>query len=156
MSMSRIVAGLLAGSVLMPGATAVAQQTNCGQAVYQLQQYAMQVNAIVQAEYNQAIPMRCGYDQQCQYNNLSYLNAWYQQQASYINNWYAQINMACTQAQAPTPPPAPAQTQQQQQQQPNMTAPPPRIENRRIETLQVDREDRTVRIQIPSTPQGYR
>ena len=153
MSKSRIVAALVAGSALVPAAAAVAQQTNCGQAVFQLQQYAMQVNAIVQAEYNQAIPMRCGYDQQCQYTNLSYLNAWYQQQANYINNWYAQINMACTQAQAPTPPPAPVQAQQQQ---PNMTAPPPRIENRRIETLQVDREDKTVRIQIPSTPQGYR
>lgn len=153
MSKSRIVALLWAGIAIGGTAPAVAQQTGCGQAVWQLQQYAMQVNAIVQAEYNQAIPMRCGYDQQCQYMNLSYLNAWYQQQAAYINNWYAQINMACTQAQAPTPPPAPVQTQQQQ---PNVTAPPPRIESRRIETLQVDREDRTVRIQIPSTPQGYR
>lgn len=147
----RILAMLLL--VAAPTASAVAQQTNCGQAVWQLQQYAMQVNAIMQAEYNQAIPMRCGYDQQCQYNNLSYLNAWYQEQAAYINNWYAQINMACTQAQAPAPPPAPVQAQQQP---PNMAAPPPPIESRRIETLQVDREDRTVRIQIPSTPQGYR
>lgn len=142
--MRRSVGPILALAIAAATSPALAQ-TNCGQAVTQLQSYAQQVNAVAQQAYYQGIPMQCGWNQQCQYMMLSELNAWYEQQAQLVNSWYMQIQQQCNRQQAPPPVRSRARRNA-----------PPEMDENRLSELEVDKEDRTVRIRIPSTPQGYR
>jgi hypothetical protein len=66
------------------------------------------------------------------------LNYWYGQQANLVNNYYMQLASQCSSgAAAPVP------------QTPGDRITPGDV------TLNVDDKDRTVRIKIPSTPQGF-
>jgi hypothetical protein len=124
---------------------AFAQSSTCNGAIGQLQSYVTQVNSFANAEYYQNIPMRCGPDPSCAQWWLGQLNGWYMQQTALVNNWYAQISQQCTQQSAPSPIPTTGPTD----------GGPGEIDESAIEDLEVDDEDRTVRIRIPATPKGY-
>lgn len=126
--------------------TSHAQDVSCGLAVSQLQQYVAQVNSFANGEFYQGIPMRCGPDPMCAQWWLGQLNAWYMQQTSLVNGWYSRISQQCSQQPAPSRVPSRRQTDSQ----------PGELDEGAIEDLEVDDEDRTVRIRIPSTPSGYR
>jgi hypothetical protein len=75
------------------------------------------------------------------------LNAWYLQQAGLVNQWYGQLSAQCTnEGGRGTRIPA---------RRPTMDD-PGGLKDDAIEDLRVDDEDKTVRIRIPSTPQGFR
>ena len=117
----------------------------CGDALRQLQAYAVQVNAITYAEYNQNIPIRCAFNPYCLQLGLAQLSAWYMQQSSLVNNWYMQV---VAQYEGSTPPAVPIQQQTQES--------PGRINVDAIKEITVDDEDKTARIKIPDTPQGFK
>ncbi|WP_420154851.1 hypothetical protein [Siphonobacter sp.] len=86
----------------------LAQNVGCGQAVAQLQNYAIQVNQIYHNEYWQVIPsIRCPavnqfnqpyhpqLVQNCRMQMVNNLNQWYGQQCLYVNNLYSQIVKGC-------------------------------------------------------------
>jgi len=124
-----------------PG-VAVAQNILCGSAVYQLQSYVANVNQIANYEYNQGIIMRCGPNIACQQTLLYQLNSWYQQQYNLANSWYATINNECSSSSSSSTLGGNVGNQQN----------PPQIQTSRIENIDVDDEDQTVRIRIPSSP----
>jgi hypothetical protein len=70
------------------------------------------------------------------------------QQSSLVNAWYGQLVQACSsdpgggRARIPGRPPA--------------GDGPGQIDEDTIEDIEVDREDKTVRIRIPSNPKGFR
>jgi hypothetical protein len=120
-------------------APASAQMNTCGMALQQLQMYVVQVNQTAQFEYQQGIPMRCGGNPMCGQAMFQQLNFWYAQQANMVNNYYMQIASQCSsRGQVPMP-----------------RQPDNRMTERDVTTLDVDDKDRTVRIRIPSTPQGF-
>ncbi|HEX6996441.1 MAG TPA: hypothetical protein VF339_20085 [Gammaproteobacteria bacterium] len=127
-------------------ATHASAQSTCGQAVWQLQQYAINVNGIASAEYYQGIPARCAGNPICMQAWLGQLNAWYVQQTALVNNWYAQLVLQCTQ-QGPG--------NRRLGRRPGGDR-PGEIDITPIEDLEIDDEDRAVRIRIPSTPNGFR
>ena len=131
--------------VLVP--PAVAQTTTCGNAVSRLQHYVAGVNSFANMEYYQNIPMRCGGNWGCQQMWLQQLNGWYMQQSNLVNGWYSQILTGCN-----------AQGGSGNQGVGGRTGgnKPPIIEESDVETIDIDEEDKTVRIRIPSTPSGYR
>lgn len=145
-------------------------QSNCGQAVDQLQNYAANVNRIYQEEYWQTIPnVRCPafvtnqwgqpiavnpqVVQNCRWQMLYGLNQWYGQQCNLVNNWYIQIMRGCA-------------TNQQQPQKINRKPAPKPItnddESEQINTDQIEDltagidEDKSSPIRIPKTPAGYK
>jgi hypothetical protein len=142
--MQRRIALIAGVALLATSGHASAQTMNCGQAVTQLQSYAQQVNVVANQVYYQVIPMQCGYHQQCQIMMLGQLSAWYQEQAQLVTQWYIQINQQCNQRQGPA-----LQNRAGREGAPE-------LDRGRIADLQVDNEDRTVRIRIPDTPRGYR
>ena len=129
---------------------AEAQDVRCPVAVAQLRAYAVNVNTMANYEANQGVAMRCGFNQWCQQQWLYQVNLWYAQQASLVNGWYGQIVQACSAGSVdtaeggrrPRRPPAGERTG--------------RIDEEEIENIDVDRKDQTVRIRIPSNPQGFR
>lgn len=125
---------------------AFAQTNTCGAAVMQLQNYAVQINTFANSEYYQGIPLRCGWAPACMQWWLGQLNSWYMQQDALVTAWYNQITMQCTQQRMPG-------TLRNRRQTDNE---PGQLDQRKIEDLNVDDEDKTVRIRIPSTPKGYR
>jgi hypothetical protein len=136
---------ILLGIVLYCGLTvsASAQMNTCGMALQQLQMYVGRVNQTAQYEYYQGIPMRCRGNPMCGQAMLQQLNFWYAQQSNMVNNYYMQISAQCSSG-----PPTPLE------RRPDDTG-SPRISERDVKTVQIDDEDRTVRIKIPSTPQGF-
>jgi hypothetical protein len=77
---------------------------------------------------------------------LIQLNQWYAQQSQQVNMWYAQLNQQCARGRGPSQIPGRPPTQND----------PGEINEDAIQDLQIDDEDKTVRIRIPSNPQGYR
>lgn len=130
--------------LILNSQVALAQNT-CGTAVWQLQNYVAQVNAAANAEYYQGIPFRCGGNPICMQSLLGQLNAWYMQQSMQVNSWYGQITMQCTGG----------GTQNIPSRRPSEEA-PGELDEGAIEDLEIDDEDKSVRIRIPSTPRGYR
>lgn len=135
---------VLIGCTAFFPAVASAQDT-CGNAVYQLQSYAQQVNYMANTEY-QGIVWRCGGNPTCMNMSLPPLNAWYLQQSSFVQSTYNQIVMQCAGGQGGSRIPIQRPTAQR----------PGKIDDNVIEDLTVDNEDKSVRIIIPSTPQGFR
>jgi len=120
-----------------------AQQT-CGDAVSRLQNYVASVNQFANAEYFQGIPMRCGGNPQCQQMWLQQLNGWYMSQSNMVNQWYMQIQMNCTSTGSTT----------KISKTKNNGA--PELDEDEVASLEVDDEDRTVKIKIPKDAVGYR
>ena len=128
---------------------AMGQSPTCGAALSQLQNYVTQVNAFANVEYFRNIPARCGPNAYCQQTWLNRLNVWYQQQTALVNGWYQQIGLQCSPGSGPQPP-------TRVRSAPPSGEEPGRIDESSITDLQVDDEDKTVRIQIPDNPHGYR
>ena len=121
-------------------------QMTCGNAQYQLQQYAAQVNQVANLEYYQGIGQRCYGNQYCMNTLLGQLNAWYQQQASLVNQWYYKISVDCS-GQRPDRDSLPGR---------GAKAGSAEIDEDAIDELEVDREDDTVAIVIPDNPRGFK
>ena len=122
------------------------QEISCGMAQQQLQGYVGQVNQVANWEYTQGIPMRCGYNGQCAQWWLFQLNMWYGQQAQLVNGWYQQISTQCA---GESHPGEIAQTDD------DLDGGEP-IDEGAIEDMEIDDEDQTVRIRIPSNPKGFK
>jgi hypothetical protein len=127
------------------GSAANAQNMSCGNALFQLQQYVARVNQVASWEFYQGIPQRCGFNGFCAQGLMQQLNYWYAQETSRVNQWYYQIAQTCSQGAAPVDLSLGGDQDE-----------PPQIDEDEIEDLEVDDEDRTVRIRIPSTPSGFR
>lgn len=121
--------------------SASAQDPSCATAVWQLQNYANQVNAFANNEYYQGIPLRCQGNPICMNQWLGNLNQWYQMQSNQVSLWYSQIVRQCTTTQR-TPLPTPGDPRNP-------------IDTDEIENIELADEDQTVRIKIPTTPKGY-
>lgn len=134
---------VLVGSAMLSSNTAVAQTDTCSGALWQLQQYVSQVNYQAQMEYSQGIPMKCGGNPYCAQSLLQQLNYWYQQQSALVNRYYYSIAQQCSSEQDMSAPLDDA----------NIDSP---MDESDIADLQVDDEDRTVKIRIPDNPQGFR
>jgi len=131
--------------LLVTTSSAAAQQMTCGDAAMRLQQYVVQVNNFANSEYYQGIPYRCQGNPNCAGWWLNQLNAWYMQQAAMVNQWYSQISATCS-AQADPPVEDPVRVSRSSTQEPGELE---------VEDIEVDEEDKTVRIRIPANPQGY-
>jgi hypothetical protein len=137
------IPGMAACLWLAAGPFLLAQnEVACGLAVSQLQEYIRQVNTIAQFEYYQGIPARCGYNAYCGQALTQQLTAWYGQQSSLVNQWYATIARQCSVQSDTRPRPRKRQTE--------VTS---KLED--ADDLEVDDEERTVRIRIPSKPSGF-
>lgn len=73
------------------------------------------------------------------------LTAWHRQQSLQVNRWYVQIARECSSGRAPPRPASPS----------GSSGPPSDIDEGTIDDLEIDEEDKTVAIKIPSTPEGY-
>lgn len=140
---TRLAGASLAATLLLAGG-AVAQ-VPCGTAVSQLQYYVAQVNQAAVFEYYQGIPARCFGNAYCAQSQLFQLDAWYRQQSLLVNDWYGRITAACTAEGV-------AQRLPTRRDQSSNRR---RMDETAIEDLEVDDEDRTVRIRIPDTADGY-
>jgi hypothetical protein len=118
-------------------------QTTCGQAITQLQGYIASVNQFANNEYFQGIPMRCGHNPGCQQWWLQQLNGWYMNQSGMVNNWYMQIQARCS-------------SEQGKEVGQTSDGGAPSLDEEEVANLEVDDEDRTVRIKIPSDAVGYK
>ncbi len=125
---------------------ALSQGLTCGTAVEQPQQYVAGVNQMANQEYFNGIPYKCGWNQQCRYLLLQQLNGWYLQQSNMVNGWYQQIVANCSS----NPESAPRRVKRKQ---PQNSA--PELDEDDVASIDVDKEDKTVRIRIPSTPSGF-
>jgi len=121
----------------------------CGDAVSQLQNYVGQVNAFANNEYYRGIPFRCGGNPLCMQTWLGYLNQWYAQQSAVVNGWYSTLVRQCT---APTTPPRKKSVRLQRSSETEVGG----LDEDAVEDLKVDDEDKTVRIKIPDSPNGFR
>lgn len=123
---------------------ASAQMNTCGAAVGQLQDYVARVNQVTQFEMQGGIARRCGGNPYCMQGLYQQLQMWYAQQSNLVNNYYMQISQQCS-------------------QQPSRPLPrrhgrddgPSTIDEDDVSQLDVDDEDKTVKIRIPKTPQGF-
>jgi hypothetical protein len=134
---------------LAANAYAQVPSTTCGDAVAQLQNYVVQVNAFATSEYYQGIPLRCGGNPFCMQTWLGYLNQWYAQQSVAVNGWYSTLVRQCT---SPKAPPRKKSVRLQRSSESEAGG----LDEDAIEDLTVDDEDKTVRIKIPDTPNGFR
>lgn len=137
-------ASVVASGLLVQSANA---QNTCGQAVAQLQQYVAGVNQFAYVEYYQNIPARCGGNPMCMQMWLQQLNGWYVNQAGMVNGWYAQIQANCSSSSS-------GRTRIGGRRGGQEAA--PELDEDDVASLDVDDEDKTVRIRIPSNPSGYR
>lgn len=141
--MHRVMMAAAAGTLVSAG---LAAQVSCGMAVGQLQQYVIQVNQAATFEYYQGIPARCMGNPYCAQAQLYQLDAWYRQQSVLVNQWYGRITAACTaEGVAQRLPTRRGESGGRRE-----------MDEEAIEDLAVDDEDRTVRIRIPDTADGYR
>ncbi|UYN93753.1 MAG: hypothetical protein KIT25_17070 [Enhydrobacter sp.] len=118
----------------------------CDQAHRQVAVYMARVKAFADAEAYRNIPMRCGPDWRCGNWWIGRLNFWYGQQVQRARALHAEIERQCN-AIVLQPAPAPAPVPQplpQRQPLPRPSDPPPAAPGR------------TVAIEIPTTPEGYR
>ncbi|MDB5873779.1 MAG: hypothetical protein JWQ07_3221 [Ramlibacter sp.] len=145
---SRVGAMFAFLAMLFTASPAISQSLTCGTAVSRLQQYVAGVNQFANGEYYQAIPARCGGNQQCMYWWLQQLNGWYMQQSNAVNGWYQQIQAGCSNDSSGKKP------KRITKKQPRDAA--PELDEEDVASLEVDDEDKTVRIRIPSNPSGYR
>jgi hypothetical protein len=83
------------------------------------------------------------------YRRIANTLDWYMQQTALVNGWYQRIGQQCSQTARQQQPP-PIQSKNQTQNEPG------KIDESSVENLDVDDEDKTVAIHIPSTPKGYR
>jgi hypothetical protein len=127
-----------------PAGTFAQNYMTCGIAVAQLQQYVAQVNQVANYQY-QAIQFNCGFNTFCSQAYLSQLNFWYAQQSSLVNGWYSQIVFECSGNRSP------GELRSRRARRDDA----PRIDERQIDELTVDDEDKTVRIRIPDSPRGF-
>lgn len=139
MHSQRLVLTLLAAALISAAKASAQAPISCESAVSQLQAYAQQVNAIAQVEYYQGIPARCGMNAYCAQALLTQLTAWFGQQSTQINNWYTTIQRVCS--------------ERRTARRPKQTDPTEAID---VDDLDVEQDDRQVRIRIPSNPSGYR
>ena len=123
-----------------------AQSLTCSNAIAQLQSYAAQVNQVANFEFYQGIQMRCGWNQMCRQMAAQQVNMWYMQEATRVNGWHSQIVQAC----------AAAGGRERRPGRPPAGGSPGQIDESAIEDIKVDDEDKTVRIRIPSNPQGFK
>ena len=134
--------------VLISGSSynvSAADTMQCGSAASQLQQYVNQVNYVANFEYYQGIPNSCMWAQPCMYQKLGMLNAWYMQQTHLVNGWYRQIVTACTDSGS-----------QDLDSDDQTDTRPGKIDEEQIKDLEIDDEDKSVRIKIPSNPKGFK
>lgn len=134
---------LIASLVAFTGG--VQAQVSCGLAFSMLRNFAGNVNAIANAEYRWNIPARCHGYLPCMNAWLPKLNAWHARQMSLVRQWHVELVRQCAaspapQPQPPEPPRAPAP---RPTPQPELERTPPK-------------QDRLVRIDIPTTPEGFR
>lgn len=123
--------------------------TTCGLAVAQLQGYVGQVNAFANGEFYQGIPYRCQGNPTCLNWWVTQLNGWYSEQARMVNGWYSQLSRECTERR-------PGTTRKQVRVRRPTPEDPGELDEEVIDDLEVDDEDRTVRIRIPESPRGFR
>ncbi len=134
--------------------SAIAQGSmTCGVAVSQLQTYVAQVNAFANNEYLYGIPGRCGLNGYCRQGWLQQLNAWYVQQAALVNGWYGQIVAECS---AKGSSGSRAGSGRRVRSKAATDDDPGELDEEAVKSIDVDDEDKTVRIKIPSTPAGYK
>lgn len=134
-------------TIIVTSTNAKAQAT-CGDAVARLQHYIGGVNTFAHTEYHQGIPLRCGGNPVCMQAGLQQLNAWYFSQSTMVNNWYSQIVANCSTSTA-SPDRLTVPSRQVRRDA------PPELDEDEISSIDVDDEDKTVRIRIPSNPMGY-
>jgi hypothetical protein len=137
---------MLCGTVV--SSTAFSQGMTCGDAISQLQNYVNQVNGFANQEYYQNIPARCGMNMSCGQWWVGQLNNWYMQQTALVNGWYQYIGQHCAKASTQHTPSLRSRNQ--------TSSAPGQIDESSVEDIDVDDEDKTVAIHIPSTPKGYR
>jgi hypothetical protein len=137
----------LVSMILLLLTSEAALSNTCGIAVSQLQNYVYQVNSAANTAYYNYIPMQCGYNPMCQQTLLNQLNNWYMQQTYQVNAWYSQILQQCNQ-QPPQIGKIPNTGQSDSR--------PGKIDEDTVKDIKVDDEDKTVRIRIPSTPEGFK
>lgn len=125
--------------------TVQSQVASCGQALQQLQHYALRVNQIASFEHQTGIPMRCSMHTGCVLQGYQQLNAWYVYQSGLVNGWYAQLAAQCSRS-------ASRPTVRHKRVTPDSAG---GLDTEPIEQLTVDDEDRSVAIRIPSTPRGF-
>jgi hypothetical protein len=148
-ALARAGAALVVLAVLVTAGPATAQNLTCGSAVSRLQEYVAGVNSFANTEYYQAIPARCGGNQQCMYWWLQQLNGWYMQQSNMVNGWYQQIQTGCSSDSSTRSRPKRITKKQSRDAAPE-------LDEDDVASLDVDDEDKTVRIRIPSNPSGYK
>ena len=132
-----------AAIMLLISSTAIAQVNTCGNALMELRTFVSQVNGVATSELNRGIPLRCQGNQHCSQILLQQFNSWYGQQANLANTYHMQISLQCSSLGArPLP-----------RRRTDVGA--PRLNERDVAELRVDDKDRSVRILIPSNPQGF-
>jgi hypothetical protein len=129
--------------MLLTSSTAIAQVNTCGNALMELQAFVSQVNGVATSKLNLGIPLRCQGNQHCSQILLQQLDFWYGQQTSLADTYYMQIALQCSSQGARPLPRRPAETGV------------PGLNEKDVAELRMADEDRTVRIRIPSNPQGF-
>lgn len=127
---------LVIGFSLVGCATALpaSAEVPCEHAHRQVHAYMSRMKAFADAEAYRNIPLRCGPDWHCGNWWIGRLNFWYGQQVARARAMHAHIEQQCALASSrPLP-----------TEQPRRPEPPPTAAGR------------TVAIEIPTTPEGYR
>ncbi|MES2325489.1 MAG: hypothetical protein V4633_24835 [Pseudomonadota bacterium] len=137
---------ITAGIVFGAASVNASAQSTCGAAVAQLQQYVASVNHFANKEYYQDIPGRCGGNPMCMQSWLQQLNGWYMSQSAMVNGWYGQILANCSSKRQGRPIGGNG----------GGNDAPPELDEDDVADIDVDDEDKTVRIRIPDTAMGYR
>ena len=109
----------------------------------ELQAFVSQVNGMATSELNLGIPMRCQGNQHCSQILLQQLDSWYGQQTSLADTYYMQISLQCSSQGARPLPRRQAETGV------------PSLNEKDVGELRMADEARTVRIRVPSNPQGF-
>lgn len=117
-------------------------QIPCHQAHQRVNAYYWRVKAFADGEAYHNIPMRCGPDIRCGNWWIAQLNAWLAHQVRLMNTWHAEIQRQCRRP-IPSSPPSRPQSPWPPEQAPQSAERP------------ASRPERTVTIEIPTTPQGY-
>jgi hypothetical protein len=133
------------GAVIMflTSSAALAQVNTCGNALMELQAFVSQVNGMATSELKLGIPMRCQGNQHCSQILLQQLDSWYGQQTSLADTYYMQISLQCSSQGARQLPRRQAETGA------------PGLNEKDVSELRMADEARTVRIRVPSNPQGF-
>jgi hypothetical protein len=132
-----------AAIMLLVSSTAIAQANTCGNALMELKAFIFQVNSLTKSELKLGIPQRCQGNQHCSQILLQQFNSWYEQQTNSANTYYMQILLQCSsQGARPSP-------------RRQAVAGALGLDDKDIAELRMNDEGRSVKIQIPSNPQGF-